>query len=112
MSLDDKLREILHQAGYGSEMIYETDDALVAQIKQAFADGGYVQVPKEVQETWREYNRMAGYMTGQEWYDRFQIELARDQTKWEINHLSEVPKFLGKRTVYVLEAAKKAAGLE
>jgi len=47
---------------------------LVNDITELFIEEGWVKVPKEVEETWRTYNQMAGYMAGQEWYGRFEKE--------------------------------------
>ena len=44
---------------------------LVNDITELFVGEGYVKVPKEVEETWRTYNQMAGYMTGQEWLNEY-----------------------------------------
>ena len=84
-----------------------TETETIAQIKATFADEGYVKVPKEVQDTWQEYNHMAGFMTGQEWYDRFMKELPKGTSLLIDNEAIEayVPGAIDL-------AAKKASGIE
>lgn len=114
MSLDDRLKEILkehrsfamHSAGDGVAM-HNSDEA-IAQIKQAFADNNYVQLPtvrKEIDEGITVNGKIV--MTGQEWFDRFEVETAKITTgsKGWTGYLDNygVDDFL--------EAAKKASGL-
>jgi hypothetical protein len=107
-SIDEKIREILDTViprdgevdGMTAELHDNAVDNTLAKIHAAFTEEGYVQVPKEVQETWKEYNRMAGYMTGQEWYDRFE-ELVEEMNM-------EPPIVDGA----YLEAAQRASGID
>jgi hypothetical protein len=136
MSLDDKLREKLSESAIILEVNrdvgprkYELalglflDDA-IAQIKQAFADEGYIE-PSEVANWQRTVNVLTesltrgmrlpvkqyvaldkkrqsahNLMTGQEWYDRFK-KGATD--KYHKNSAIQMWN--------ILEAAKRAAGL-
>jgi hypothetical protein len=84
-SLDQKLKEIVEK--------YENTDSieLVAQIRRAFADGGY-KIPLGVTVTPKTVR-----LTGQEWYDRFEKEI-----KYKRPYTNNIA---------TLEAAKKAAGL-
>jgi len=88
--IDDKLREIItNSLDYGT-----TEDAII-RIKQAFAD----EQDTEHLDRVKTYLEAKGYMTGQEWYDRFEKELTGfDMTE-------TITKFV------VLKAAKKASGL-
>jgi hypothetical protein len=76
-TLDDKLREILDNH---ERLVFESTDMAIAQIKQAFADAGYPvsthleEEPKKVRLTFSNGNRVE-YMTGQEWYNRFEKAL-------------------------------------
>lgn len=85
MSLDDKLKEILHFCAGNTD----NKSLYIPQIKQAFADEGYTKLPKWSGVT---------LMTGQEWYDRFYKE---------INSIPYSPL----RIHEIWDAAKKAAGL-
>ena len=70
--IDDKLKEILdtaHSIGKNGHPL--NDDLLVAQIKAAFADEGYIQIAPTSQAHIKHANKM----TGQEWYERFSDEL-------------------------------------
>lgn len=105
--LDEKLKDIVIGV-INDGMISGRDfiqrggiSSTVADIKQAFTDAGYVQVPLEVQDTWRDYNRMAGYMTGQDWYDRFKDTVNTVETA--------NPTFTEE---YYLKLAKRAAGID
>lgn len=56
----------------------------------------------------RGYNRMAGYMTGQEWYDRFEKEL--DRILAFVGVLPDGERVEAHSKGGVLLAAKRAAG--
>lgn len=102
--LDDKLREILHDFYYSEA---KAPDDQVAQIKQAFADEGWVDMHKGFDKVWEVRapspdggpRVIAHLMDGQEFYQRFKAEMP--QGSWR--ELTDVD---------ILDAAKKAAGLE
>lgn len=122
--LDDKLREILlapykYPKGDGATMFDDKGDipildTQIAQIKQAFAEAGYISHNSKIY--WAKHDdkmyivngsdpikrvSLSTLMTGQEWYDRFekQVRKSPDVDDWHYTHLE------------VLEAAKKASGL-
>jgi len=106
--LDDKLKTLDIEFLHGVPVHLKPEH--IEQIKQIFADEGYVKVPDEVQETWRTYNNMAGYMTGQEWYDRLLKEVHKQPVSWPENASKEyIVAVVG--NVY-LAAAERAAGLD
>lgn len=86
-SLDNKLREIL--IATQPEEIPVTIDEAVDQIKQAFAEAGYVPIVGFLKDN--------GWLTGQEWYERFEKQL---------------PPFSLVPFEDIIEAAKRASGLE
>lgn len=88
--LDSKLREIrIKQYDSGYLLSHrELEPEEIAQIKQAFADEGYLQIQTEL--------GMDTFFTGKQWYDRF------------IKELPLIPGWQGT----IEKAAKKAAGLE
>lgn len=104
--LDDKLQNTLYSFASGVNQRVRTDKELlksaIAQIKQAFADEGYISFKKEYEvkgfltkQQWERQAQKDGWkrpeaetinltfdngkperlMTGQEWYDRFEKEL-------------------------------------
>lgn len=77
------------------------DDALW-RIKQAFIEAGYSKSPLTAI---REEMQIRGMMTGQEWYDRFAKELDDIEMKLVIHNKTATKE-------EILEAAKKAAGIE
>lgn len=96
-ALDGKLKEILQaNLGYASM----SDNYFITQIKQAFADEGYMTARERVE--WHEEHFNQNHMTGQEWYGRFERALARRY----VNHSKDKPYW------EALEAAKKASGLK
>jgi hypothetical protein len=120
---DQKLREILETGcdvttAPGGEAIGTVDvpDETIEEIKQAFADAGYIQLPNLKPGDYITIN--AGTvminrdgtmtpvtrMTGQEWFDRFEKEL-RGFT-FADNHDSR------ESVNQCWEAAKRAAGLD
>lgn len=114
MSIDDKLREIVSPTAYGfvkydvcPECMFDFKNA-IPLIKQAFADEGYVQFKYEpgakvfTEEEGLQLLLDKGFMTGQEWYDRFE-KLANSYPPYEP---IKSPRLLA------LELARKAAGLE
>ena len=96
MTLDDKLRYLLKQP-----------NTTVAQIKQAFIDEGWADTNNlTTLANWAAKDR--GLMTGQEFYDRFEKEYEHQvkendsRTGGELSHQRH----------YIIEAAKKAAGIK
>lgn len=83
MSIDDKLREIVGAIIYDGHKngVTTPTEPWVVNIKQAFADEGYVQFKYEpgakvfTEEEGLQLLLDKGFMTGQEWYDRFEKEL-------------------------------------
>lgn len=125
-NLDKKLRETLHKVGTVKirSALDEVIEDGVAQIKQAFAEEGYV-TPENAKKVQEIVNQMANLandafripiiqyikpnkamtkaqnlMTGQEWYNRFVAELDKD---------GEIA-IAG--SGIIKGAAKRAAGLE
>lgn len=124
-NLDDKLREIaedVFRAGVGtqaddikhSEKAYlnlqkhYTTEA-ISQIKQAFKDENYIQVPEtvinddgsmDVRYAKKVLQNGVPLMTGQEWYEKFQNEIS----EWGLGAYSG-------DLDSVIEAAEKASGL-
>lgn len=105
--LDDKLEKILSKQIYapegGGRLFFQLHPT-IAQIKQAFKDEGW-QPPGG--------GLRGNLVTGQEWYDRFEKQLS-DDTYGDSNPTNKcdcdgVPYIC---TCDLLEAAKKAAGLE
>lgn len=107
MSLDDKLREILNSpfdpANFkGSQ---DFDSQLITEIKQAFADYGYVPVATLKDKNMALSANDGKYyelMTGQEFYDRF-----CDEAAGEASSPTEAITIMK-----AMLAAKRAAGLE
>ena len=117
MQIDEKLKEIVWGASsisagmddFGalekSEQEQQVDET-VAQIKQVFADEGYIKIPQireikgktETQHNLVDINNM-GYMTGQDWYERFEKELNMTNALY------------GKDGERALKIAEKASGL-
>lgn len=112
MSLDDKLKAIsfpiglnIYDPGGRPEPVTVTlSDDVIAEIKQAFAEAGYLESPI-TPDTKSIYaptitNEHRTFMTGQEWYNRFEKEYDAIDPDWEVPIPSET-----------LAAAKRAAGL-
>lgn len=115
-NLDDTLSEIVDKvftSGKLSSMKgydYLGHEAVLAAIKQAFSEAGYVNPKEMFAEYQREgkiviqaidtENNYAPVMTGQEWYDRFDKEMTKD---WNGEGY-----FIYKA---IMKVAKKAAGL-
>lgn len=106
--LDDKLIKLLHQYANYRSGNHDLDDheatKVASQIKQAFADEHYVQVPAKIKnlrfnEDLEELPK--GYMTGQEWYTKF----LKEANKLKMKNFDLM-------TDFYLEAAKRAGGLE
>lgn len=89
--LDKKLREIL------TPKLPTTIDTQIIRLKQAFADEGYIVLqPLTVKSSDTDATDL---MTGQDWYDRFVQE-------WLSIHRPDL------KSIEILEAAKKAAGVK
>ncbi len=113
-TLDDKLREVVER--------YESTEATIAQIKQAFADEGYRKIfgePVELdpKDQIHDLNDIAR-MTGQEWFDRFMVEIEL-LTKHMPKIFADLRKAgLNKEAVYATLgaeldlAAKRASGID
>lgn len=95
--IDEKLREIVDKEGYDTRRGTGISNKGIAQIKQAFAEEGYVQIRDELVPP-----NQPPVMTGKYWYERFRVEYDR------LPHDNQT-KDQGK--YYAVEAAKKAAGL-
>lgn len=96
-TLEDKLRKIV-------EKYENTDsDVLVAQIIQAFKDEGWVKVDLRYTPPMDVFTTNPKYMTGQEWYERFENELGNT-----VVSADNVPAVV----LACKESAKKASGLQ
>lgn len=91
--LDDKLREIL-------EYYQKQDPECIAEIKQVFVDEGWVE-PIEMRRNIVHPFKIVETMTGQDWYDRFEMYAGELQSY----------QFPGQAWMLAKEAAKKASGL-
>lgn len=102
MTLDEKLREIIEMELYPGGI-----DGMIKLIKQAFTDEY-----KDIMEVQRALNSAVpeglrivipdGYMTGQEWYERFMFEY-KHETSYGAG---------AEHTEQAIRAARKAAGLK
>lgn len=106
-NLDDKLREILDTllGEWGSSPAFESEQIAKAttKLKQAFDDEGYV---NELAPSEEAVARALGFMTGAEWYERFEEELSRPKYN-DKRYQNNCPE-CGAPYDY-LEAAKKAS---
>jgi hypothetical protein len=108
MSLDGKLKTIMAEQ---YEPINNTADEWIPQIKQAFAAESYRQIltAKEQMQAVEAHNADLVYMSGQEWYDRFEKELEPLLT-YPIDDSGIVNySCIMKDSVYI--AARRATGL-
>lgn len=96
-NLDDKLKELVFKMAGG---IKDGGEDEITQIKQAFADEGYV--AKSELKSW---SYTAELLTGTEWYDRFEKEL----NNLGVNYKTGMTGLMASE---ILEAAKRAAGLD
>lgn len=105
MSLDQKLKEILTKVEYGNTETWGTQEwaEVIAQLKQAFESDGYMNFRPMVVEALDKV-KLEPIMTGQAFYERFKEELAH---QWDARDDGEE----GLNEYLILEAAKKAAGL-
>lgn len=95
--IDDKLYDILWEAKEREVSVTDT----IAQIKQAFAEANYIEIPDDSQEVEALAAWHSGVLlTGQEWLDKFLAEADKGE-KW----IDTGDYFKA------LEAAKRAAGL-
>lgn len=95
--MDERLREIIESLEFEGHT-YKTAPKAIAQIKQAFAEEGWCAPIHFIDRGDGIKVSAEQVMTGQEWYDRFEKEI-RKNGKADFNK-------------ELLEAAKKAAGLE
>lgn len=80
----------------------------IERIKQAFIDAGWRQGQGPYQDAMLDaIKKEAGLMTGQEWYDRFQDEL-----KGRVFPHGDTNRYVANAVNEMLDAAKKAAGIE
>ena len=97
--IDDKLEYIVEASNNG---LFWSTERQIARIKAVFAEAGYVKslstADRVITNAVKLFNKEHGYMTGQEWYDRFERELKKEH-----------PRF---QSVRALEAAKQASRLE
>lgn len=93
--LDTTLREILTT----DMMPKELADSLVARVKQVLRDAGYIDPIEYVRLSRQQAN---GF------YERFEKELMDIPVLWT----NEIPKQLNPYALRVLDAARRAAGLE
>lgn len=114
MQIDDKLKEIrfsrlLKTPEVHLEVFCQLDDEAIAQIKQAFADEqrrqGYL-APRDNE------GNFEVVMTGQMFYDRFEKIVREDTDHFEVDPMLTKEDLPTAITNKVLEAAKKAAGIE
>ena len=113
--IDERLKKLQLSPidNYGEYWTLSDED--VAQIKQAFADEGYVQMPQVEMITRFESGKKPELfmvngkevMTGREWYERFEKELGEPQTFAGYGYDS-----VGYDEDDVLAAAKRASGVE
>jgi len=104
MNLDEKLDRILYEHRNDSPMGKQTP--LIEDLKAAFSEAGYKQLPKQADMQSLVDAGLAEFMmTGQEWYDRFTRELP--PPLHEPQEHAEMFERLD-----VLSAARRAAGLE
>lgn len=124
--LDEKLRGIdkcievrvqHNPVGYDGAIIdarLKLTDGVIAQIKQAFADGGYLKHPQSVQENrdplmW-DRDRL---LTGQEWLSRYKTEKGQgslDNLK-DMPHSKDYSDGIDHAVIKCDEAAERASGI-
>ena len=111
--LDDKLREIYQRCDVSNNRTENPlhEDEAIAEIKQAFADAGYhigtvtkYTLPELLASDNSIHTKPEVTMTGQEWYERFVLEL-----KKESKLFTENPRKSGYMIIEL--AAKRASGL-
>lgn len=117
-SLEDRLKDAIDKSVIrdNNQHLVVSIDKAVEEIKQVFADEGYVTVDKRIyrDEYGRHYLQYTlpneyvrvpqfSYMTGKEWYERFEEELAETTKHWLFESFDRSK---------VLEAAKKASGID
>jgi hypothetical protein len=117
MSLDERLGNLEFTSITGTKIAMELTDVEIAVIKQAFADEGYLKFPQDIQES-RLMDASEVRLSGKQWYDRFEKEaeslshyirsLFREGYP-TATHEDEREMFV---KLDVLEAAKRASGLE
>lgn len=118
--LDDRLREIIEIVHTDCKLVRPclVENQSIRAIKEAFAEEGWI-TPEQVAKTQELVNQMAnlaqdmaklsvtveriGTMTGREWHDKFRDEMPRA--------VDELLPLIGYERK-VVEAAKRAAGLE
>lgn len=108
--IDEKLKDIARQLILINPHYAKTEEVVletIAQIKQAFAEDGYVLADEKylsrLTGEMAKILRKGGLITGQEWYDRFGNALFDYIVVDEENHMV--------RLVDIRKAAKKAARL-
>jgi hypothetical protein len=112
--LDERLRELLDELGEGFYPMHEYPpsyepqnkekiEEMLAQIKQAFAEE-FRMIPKT---KWS-----GGVFSGQEFYERFEAELHDVGVCLDTSRYKDVPNVKLLFGSSVIEAAKRAAGIE
>lgn len=119
-NLDDRLKDLDLEFLHGVA-VNLTDD-MVAQVKQSFADAGYIQIPTAEKDKagFIHINPEGIYMTGTYWYERFEKELYKPPKQELPRHDDDDgeshDRFFrtgGENFMYnqAVEAAKRAAGI-
>lgn len=98
MNLDERLREIL---AYNIDEYGETSPDLIAQIKAAFQDHCEICENRWMQCKCGQEGRREKLMTGKEWLERFELEMAL------VSWVGGAPS-----RERIEEAARKASGTE
>lgn len=106
----EPIKQAFIDAGYRPD--FDKDVFYQEKLKVIAEANGYIKVPKDVEETWRVYNEAAGFMTGKEWYEKFEHELSNTffETWHERNKPNEAHEILDRELV--LDTAKRASGVE
>lgn len=100
--LDDKLMEICERLDTAQVCNIH---AFVGEIKQAFTDEGWVELPPRITQYDSDFK--PNFMSGQEFYDRFWKELKKADEDIEPEDWADAYY-----VSFFLEAAKRAAGIE
>lgn len=111
--LDNMLREIVESNTHigldsdGLPILVALDESMIAQIKQAFMDEGYI---KALLPSDPGYEIPTSYMTGQEWLERFERELKDKMFQDKIFPYNKDDKDVLRTFRMCQEAARRASG--